>query len=80
MPNMQRVNLNGEEHFAIEQTFTIDTEEWNEYVLADGGRVRMKTTPIKIFKLVDSEGQPLYDGNEELQVLVRHTTTISFSA
>ena len=79
MPSIQRVTLNGQEHFAIEQSFTIASEQWNEYTLADGGHVRMKTTPIKIFKLVDSEGQPLYDGEGELRFLVRHTTTITSS-
>ena len=79
MPTIQKVNLNGEEHFAIEQSFTIASEQWNEYDLADGGRVRMKTTPVKIFKIVDGEGQPLYDEEGELQFFIRHTTTIASS-
>ena len=79
MPNIQRVIQNGQEHLAIEQSFTIATEQWSEYALADGGRIRMKTSPVKIFRLVDSEGQALFGGDGEPQFLVRHTTTITSS-
>ncbi len=79
MPNIQKVNVDGQEHSAIEQSFVIVSEQWDEYDLADGGRIRMKTTPIKIFKIVDSDGNPLYDSEGELQFFVRHTTTVTSS-
>lgn len=61
---------------AIEQEFDIAKEEWNEYRLADGGRVRLMTTVQKVLRIVDSTGTPQYDANGDPKVIVRHNTQV----
>ena len=76
MARVVRLKLGDTEVDAIEQDFEIAREEWNEYRLADGGRVRVKTSVQKIFRLLDSEGKPLYSPEGDPQVLVRHVAEI----
>lgn len=61
--------------------FEIAKEDWNDYRLTDGGRVRIKTTVQKIFRVVDSNGQPLPspDGSGEPWMAVRHNTQVASS-
>lgn len=67
---------NGEELDAIELDFEIHKEEWAEYKLLDGGRVRLKTSALKIFRILDVDGNLAYDPNGDPSILVSHNTQI----
>ena len=67
---------NGEELDAIELDFETHKEEWDEYRLLDGGRVRLKTSALKIFRILDPDGNPAYTPDGDPFILVRHSTQI----
>lgn len=69
----------GTEANAIEQEFEIGREEWNEYKLVDGGRVRVRTSVLKIFRAVDESGKPLSGPDGDPIISVRHTIQVSAS-
>ena len=46
-----------------EVDFEIEKEEWNSYKLVDGGIVRIKTTVLRIFQILDELGNPKFDVN-----------------
>ena len=76
MARQIKVKVGNTERNAIEQDFQIATEEWNEYTLLDGGRVRLKTSATKIFRLLDDSGRPSFDLQGEPEYLVRHNTLV----
>ncbi len=51
---------NGIELSAIELDFEPVKEAWSEYKLSDGGKVRIRATAMKIFRVLDAEGKPAY--------------------
>ena len=75
-----KVKAGDREYDAVEQQFDIGREEWNEYKLLDGGTVRLKTTVQKIYRLVDADGNQLYNAEGELHLLVRHRSDVVSSA
>ena len=56
--------------------FTIRNEEWNEYSLSDGTRVRLRTYAVRIFRVLDDDGNPSYTAEGEPELFVRHNTTV----
>jgi hypothetical protein len=64
---------------AIEVDFEIKREEWNEYELADGGRLRVKTVVHKILRVVDENGRQVYDANGDPVMIARNNVIISAS-
>lgn len=80
MARITKVRLeSGEERDALELDFEIQAEQWNEYKLLDGGRVRLKTSAIKILRVLDTEGNPAYTPDGDPLVWVRHNTYIASS-
>lgn len=71
-----KVRAGDTEFDAIEQQFEIGREDWNEYRLLDGGSVRVKTTVQRIFRVVDSEGNPVYDTSGDPHMIVRHKSDV----
>lgn len=69
MPNGREVNIQ-------EVQFEIKNEDWNEYILLDGGRVRVKTVVQRIHRIVDDEGKSLKDAHGEPEIVVRHTSQV----
>lgn len=67
---------NGEEREAFELDFEIQNEQWDEYKLLDGGRVRMKTSAQRMFRVLDAQGNPAYTPEGDPFILVRHNTLI----
>ncbi len=61
---------------AIEQQFEIKREDWNEYTLLDGGKVRVKTTVGRIFRVLDESGKPAVTPQGDPNVIVRHQTQV----
>ena len=76
MPN-PKVNVNGKDYDTREEEFEIFREEWNEYRLMSGGRLRLKTVVQKIFQVIDEEGKPLIDQSGESVVFVRHNSIVT---
>jgi len=76
MAKIVKVKVGDQEHDAIEQTFEIAAEDWNEYRLADGGIVRVKTSVQKIYRLLDANGNPAMTPDGDPSVLVRHSTQV----
>jgi len=64
---------------ATEQDFQVQREEWNVYDLADGGRVRVKASVFKIFRVVDASGKPASGPDGEPLVVVKSKVDISAS-
>jgi hypothetical protein len=61
---------------ALEVDFKPVSEQWDEYELADGGRVRVKTVVQRIYRIVDSEGKATRTPDGDPAVVVRHGTLI----
>jgi hypothetical protein len=77
---MMKVKLgDGRDVNAIEVDFEIKREEWNEYELADGGRLRVKTVVHKILRVVDENGRQVYDANGDPVMIARNNVIISAS-
>jgi len=76
MVKVQKVKLGNQEVDAIELDFEIRREEWNEYTLLDGGRVRGKLSVAKIFRILDAEGKPAYGPDGDPQMIVRHKVEV----
>ena len=66
-------------HPAIEIPFTITKEDWAEYALDDGGRVRVKTTVTRLFVLLGEDEQPLRDELGNRVLAAHHTTQVTIS-
>jgi hypothetical protein len=79
MPKIVEVPTPDGPVFAIEQTFETKREDWNEYDLADGGHVRVKTVVQRIYRVVDPQGVPQTDEQGDPRLLVRHGTIVSAS-
>lgn len=80
MARIVKVKLaDGRDVNAMEVAFDIRREEWNEYELSDGGRVRVKTVVQKILKVVDDEGRQVYDANGDPIMIARNSVVISAS-
>jgi hypothetical protein len=63
MERPTRVNYQGVERDAVEVDFKIVKEDWNEYNLDDGTRIKLKpvaTVIIRIPGVFDSDGNPIY--------------------
>ena len=71
-----KVQVGDTERNAIEVDFEIGKEDWNVYCLLDGGRIRMKTSALKILQLVDDQGNPTMNAEGEPEFLVRHNTQV----
>ncbi|MBI2867596.1 MAG: hypothetical protein HYX97_04600 [Chloroflexi bacterium] len=75
MPNV-KIRIGNQEFDAIEQEFEIRSENWNEYHLLDGGKVRLKTTVQKIYRVLDASGKPALTAQGDPHILVRHSTQV----
>lgn len=72
-----QIDESGAYHDAIELDFETTKESWNLYRLTDGGHVRMRTVPVKMFRLLDENGQPASEPNGEPRIVVQHQTTVT---
>ena len=72
MPNLVKARLGEREVDALEMDFQTAREEWNDYRLLDGGRVRVKAVVGKILWVVDEAGNRMYNDQGEPIILVRN--------
>lgn len=76
MPRIRKVQVDGKDVFLSDAEFEIGREEWNEYKLLDGGKVRVKTSVQRISWIVDAEGNRQYNEEGDPHVVVRHKTDV----
>ena len=55
---------------ARELDFEPVKEAWSEYKLEDGGKVRIRATAMKIFRVIDDQGKPAYQPDGQPFVIV----------
>jgi len=60
-----------------DQAVKIRREEWSEYRLLSGGRLRLKTVRQKMVQVLHENGQPLMDEHGESGMFVKHNSIIS---
>lgn len=63
MDRQTKVIYQGKETDAVEVDFKVVKEDWNEYDLADGTRIKLKAVASNIVRLLneyDNEGNPIY--------------------
>jgi hypothetical protein len=53
-----------------EVDYEINKESWGEYSLQDGTRVRVKHSVLKMFRLVDENGEPSFDKDGDPEVFL----------
>ena len=70
------VRIEGTDRNAIEVDFEIAREEWNEYRLVGGGRIRIKITPLRVFRVLDDQGEVAWTEQGDPFVYVRYNTQI----
>jgi hypothetical protein len=80
MPRRIKVTLNGQEVDAVEVDFSVQSEQWNIYELADGGRVKVKVSVAKIFRVLDAQGKPALDPEGDPVLALRHNTQVVASS
>jgi len=68
--------IEGKEVNVREEEFELVKEDWNEYKLLDGGTVRVKATAMRIYRLLDEKGQPLFHDDGQPQMWVTTTTLV----
>ncbi|MCY3886666.1 MAG: hypothetical protein OXG19_03045 [Chloroflexi bacterium] len=76
MAEVVTINIDGQNKPAVELTFEIIKEDWCEYELADGGRIRLRSTATKIYGLIDGEDKPLRDAMGDRIVSITHATQV----
>ncbi len=65
----------GSERDALEMDFAVKKEEWNEYSLDDDTTVRLKTSAVRVFRLLDDDGEPSFTAEGEPELFVWQNTT-----
>jgi len=76
MAEIQRIKLPEGDYDVMEMEFSIRREDWNDYEFADGGRVRLRTTVLKIFRVLDEHGEPARTADGDPWYIVRHKTDV----
>ncbi|HUG14256.1 MAG TPA: hypothetical protein VMM78_04485 [Thermomicrobiales bacterium] len=72
----KKINVGGQDVDAVEVSFSIVREDWNEYELADGGHVRLKTTTQRILRVLDDAGKPARTPDGEPFIVVQTSNQV----
>ncbi len=75
MPHRE-ISVDGKRFTVIDVDFEVTEEQWNRYRLLDGGEVRLKTTPLKMYRVLDPDGKPAIDPVGDPMFVVNHTTQV----
>ena len=54
----RRFPVGDKEMDGVEIDFDPVKEQWNEYELRDGGRIKMRLTVQRVYQMLDEQGQP----------------------
>ena len=60
----------------LEIEFDIVNEGWNTYTLGNGVTVKLKTTVVKIFQVIDKDGNAATTPEGDPLVMVKHKTDV----
>jgi len=73
---MLRIQHGGQEHNAREESFQVIREEWNEYAVSEGTRVKVKVSVQKIFTFLDDSGNPVLDADGDPTNFIRYVVQV----
>lgn len=59
-----------------ELDFDIVKEDWSEYQLSDGTYMKMKTVVLKVFWVLDDQGNRTYTPDGDPNLLVRNSNQV----
>jgi hypothetical protein len=76
MPQAIKINIDGVQYSGQEVDFKVIKEDWNEYELNDGVKVKVKTIAQKIVRVLDAQNKPAFTPDGDPHVLIRHNTQI----
>lgn len=77
--SIRQMEIDGQTRNVREVSFDADKECWNEYSLANGDNVRIKVVVHKIFRVLDSNGNPAFTADGDPEIAVRHQVQVSAS-
>ena len=66
----------GKEYEVREESYDVIREDWAEYLMASGVRVRVKPQVVKLFRILDDNGQPAFTPQGDPFVIVRHQVVL----
>ena len=73
------VKVSGKDMQAVDVDFEIGREEWNEYRLLDGGKLRVKTTVTNICRVLDQDGKPMMnEATGDPMYIISHKTDVTY--
>ncbi len=63
---------------AVECTFSVIQEAWSQYQVSDGGIIRMRSTALRIYRVVGDDGRPSFlpDGQRDY-IVTQQTQMVS---
>jgi len=73
MATKRQINVNGENLDVVDVEFEPAKEQWNEYSLADGGRVRIKLSVNRVLQVLNPDGSQARTPDGERFLVVQST-------
>lgn len=70
------LSVGGTELLVHDEEFRTIREDWSEYELASGAKVRVKLIVQKISRVLDKDGNPEFDTDGDPRVVIRHQVQI----
>lgn len=74
-----RIKVNGQDRDAVEVDFKIRREDWNEYELLDGGKVKMRAAVMRMLQVVDDDGRPVLTPEGDRLIVVQSQNSVVIS-
>ncbi len=69
--NIREMDLPGNQKISVtEVDFDVVKEDWAEYLLSDGTKLRVKNVLMRAFMQVDEAGNIIYNENGEPNVII----------
>jgi hypothetical protein len=65
-----KVKVGDQELPARELEFETVNEPWSEYKLSGGGRVKSRSTLLRVYRVVDDNGKPAYQPDGQPYLIV----------
>lgn len=61
------------ENLIKDTNFSVKQEDWNDYMLSDGTRLRIKASVIAVYRtdLYDKNGEPIYHVESTIQPMIK---------
>jgi len=71
-----KIQYNGAEYDAEEVDVKLQSELWNQYELADGGQLKIKTILVRVLKAKDGKGGYVRTDKGEMLYITDHQTFV----